>query len=131
MHKTKLELFQPNFIVRTPLSQDGFISHPRPTKSIISRLLASLRIYSQDTSLLDSRLLQLKKCLSLIQLKAIIQWLNPLLYKDFVSFLYSYLLAKLKGVEEGLSSEVSSDVYTPRPIVDFKLKCRSCMKPML
>ncbi|MDJ0744744.1 MAG: hypothetical protein QNJ32_15470 [Xenococcaceae cyanobacterium MO_167.B27] len=83
-----MELVQPNFIVRISLSLDGFISHPCPTKSFLSRLLAGLRIYSPDTSLLDNRLLQLKKCLSLIQLELIIQWLELLLYKYFVFFLY-------------------------------------------
>lgn len=53
MYKTNLELFQPNFIVRTPLSQDGFVSHRRPAKYLTSRLLAGLRIYAPDTGLLE------------------------------------------------------------------------------
>ncbi len=90
MYKTSLELFQPNFIVRVYQPQDGFISHPRPTKSH-SRLLAGLRDYSPIASLLDSRLLQLTECLSFIRLKAIVQRLKPLIYKDLMSKLYILL----------------------------------------
>ncbi len=91
-----LHLSKSAFSLRTYLSQDGFISHPRPTNSYAFRVLAGLRIYSPDTDLLDNRLLQLTECLSLIRLKVIIQWLKVLLDKDFMSILCS-LTALLSG----------------------------------
>ena len=56
------------FSLRVYQLPDGFISRPYPKKSVLSGLLAGLRDYSPIASLLDSRLLQLKECLSLIRL---------------------------------------------------------------
>ena len=65
-----------------------------PHKACLSKLLAGLRIYSKDTNLLHSRLLQLKECLCCIRSKTIIQRLEPLPYKDCVFKMYTSLTVK-------------------------------------
>ncbi len=88
MYKTSLDYFLLDFGSQSVSTPRWFYLPPTPHKACLPKLLAGLRIYSPDTSLLDSRLLQLKECLSLIRLGIIVKRLATLVYKDLMSKLY-------------------------------------------
>jgi hypothetical protein len=122
MHQANLNYFLLGFGSQGLSTLGRFYLPPTPHKAYLSRLLAGLRIYSPDTSLLDSRLLQLKECLSLIRLVVIVQRLRTLVYKDFVSKLFIYRLANLKGIEPiglrgglSLSALLGESFSSPEP----------------
>ena len=110
MYKTNLDYFLLSFGSQSVNSQTVLSPAPAPQSLLLPRLLAGLHIYSQDISLLHSRLLQLKECLCLIQLTSIIQHLKALLCKDSVSILYTSTTLKSKGA----SFEVSSNACVAR-----------------